>query len=154
MKLRAFHIFKRKIECTCLLVPNECKINFGKNLAPSRTTIKNTKEDEEATNLANMKPKVRSPKTWLSASWYQDEDGHSTKGVESQKSEVAASRETPGNKDHEGVINFYIGDHQPTNAGMEGGEAPGVKWIKTKETTQTQHNQKNRKLFRIISENH
>ena len=107
----------------------ECKINFGKNLAPSRTKIHNTKEDE-ATNPVKRKLKVRSPNTWPPSSWYQDEDGRSTQEVESQKSEVAVSRETPGDKDHEGVINFYIGDHQPTNAGMEGGEPPGEKRIK------------------------
>ena len=104
-------------------------INFGKNLAPSRTKIHNTKEDEEATNPAKMKLKMRSPKTWPPSSWYQDEDGHSTQWAESQKSEETVSLETLGDKDHEGVINFYIEDYRPTNNGSKGGEALGGKRI-------------------------
>ena len=101
-------------------LPLEGKLNFGKHLAPSRAKPHSTKEDEEATKPAKRRLKVRCPKTWLPSSWYQDDNGHNNHWAESQKSEEAFSVETQRDEDHKGVINFYIGDYRPTNAGTKG----------------------------------
>ena len=56
------------------------------------------------------------------------------------KDKETVSLETLGDKDHEGVINFYIGDYRPTNNGSKGGEALGGKRIE----------QKRRRRFHIV----
>ena len=82
-----------KIE-NCFIAPHmknvatlslEGKINFGKNLVPSKTKLHAIKEVEQATIPGKIRFKVKRPNTWPPSLWNQDQGSHSTRRVESQK---------------------------------------------------------------------